>query len=246
MLSGRAKVCCNAEDGKSLILCWYISDGVIGEVGLMSGLDIATTTVKAISEFSCIAIEQRYCAEELKRNIAFSNKLGAEMAKKLVARTNAFSSQAFYTGKQRVCSYIMEAAYQNTFSDMLTDVASSIGISYRYLLRILQQLCDDGVLERRESGFYILDWDKLQPPNPNEKYKTKTFLEYEVEGVDVDIMAGFAIENEGQIYDCSLRQEQIVEYVNLDKEKIPLQSLELWLTYYELMGRKDKVEMIKN
>ncbi len=162
VISGRAKVCCNAPDGNSLILCWYVSDGVIGEVGLMAGRCAATTTVAAISEFSCIAIEHGFCMEEVKRNLIFSNALGKEMAKKLIVRTNDFSAQAFYTGEQRVCSYILEAAYRNVFNDVLTDVAGSVGISYRHLLRILKQLCTDGVLERREIGYCILDMDALK------------------------------------------------------------------------------------
>ncbi len=162
VISGRAKVCCNAPDGNSLILCWYVSDGVIGEVGLMAGCCAATTTVVAISEFACIAIEHSFCMEEVKRNLAFSNALGKEMAKKLIVRTNDFSAQAFYTGEQRLCSYILEASYRNVFNDMLTDVASSVGISYRHLLRILKQLCTDGVLQRREIGYCILDMDALK------------------------------------------------------------------------------------
>ncbi|MGO5051782.1 hypothetical protein ACTQ6A_04590 [Lachnospiraceae bacterium LCP25S3_G4] len=86
---------------------------------------------------------------------------------------------------------------------------------------------------------------ELQPPNPNEKYKTKTFLEYVVSGVDVDILAGFVIVNEGHTYDCSLHLNQIVEYLELDGGKIPLQSVDLWYKYYKLMGRDKKVQMIK-
>jgi hypothetical protein len=87
---------------------------------------------------------------------------------------------------------------------------------------------------------------KIQPLIPNEKYRSKAFLEYDVSGVEVDIIAGFAIMNGGQLFNCSLRADQIVEYVDLDGEKIPLQSVDLWRKYYELMGRKKKVQMIND
>ena len=58
-------------------------------------------------------------------------------------------------------------------------------------------------------------------------------------------MAGFIIVNQGKDFDCSLKKEQIVEFQDLQGEKIPLQSVELWCKYYELMGRDAKVKMIK-
>ena len=51
--------------------------------------------------------------------------------------------------------------------------------------------------------------------------------------------------NDGKIYDCSLLPNQIVEYLDLDGKKIPLQSVDLWCKYYELMGRDEKVQLIK-
>ena len=87
---------------------------------------------------------------------------------------------------------------------------------------------------------------EIQPFVPNEKYRSKAFLEHVISGVEVDVIAGFAIMNGGQLFDCSLRPDQIVEYANLDGEKIPLQSVDLWRKYYELMGREKKVQIIEN
>ena len=56
---------------------------------------------------------------------------------------------------------------------------------------------------------------------------------------------GFAIVHEGTVYDCSLREEQIVEKMPLGTEVIPLQSPQLWCKYYRLMGRPQKADMIE-
>lgn len=87
---------------------------------------------------------------------------------------------------------------------------------------------------------------ELLPPKQNKKYRSRAFLQYVVSGVEVDVMAEFAVVFEGQIYDCSLHQDQIVEYYELEGEKIPLQSIDLWCRYYELMERDTKVQLIKN
>lgn len=92
----------------------------------------------------------------------------------------------------------------------------------------------------------LLHMGVLQPPNPDAKYKTKMFLEFVIDDVDVDIMAGFAIVNHDMLFDCSLQKEEIVEIFDLQGEQIPLQSVELWCKYYELMGRDSKVLAIKS
>ena len=90
----------------------------------------------------------------------------------------------------------------------------------------------------------LCEMGTLLPPSPNDKYRTKCFMEFVIDGVDVDVMAGF--------FHCFGRhsarllppKEQIVETFMLDGEVIPLQSVELWRRYYALMGRSAKVDMI--
>lgn len=91
----------------------------------------------------------------------------------------------------------------------------------------------------------LSEMGEIQPPNLNSKYQTKTFMEFIIDSVDVDVMAGFSILSSGKLFDCSLQEDQIVEKMPLGTEFIPLQSPLLWREYYRLMGRKEKVEMIE-
>ena len=91
----------------------------------------------------------------------------------------------------------------------------------------------------------LSEMGEIQPPNPNPKYRTKTFMEFIINSIDVDVMAGFSIISDGKIFDCSLQEEQIVEKMPLGTELIPLQSPLLWREYYRLMGRTEKVKMIE-
>lgn len=76
------------------------------------------------------------------------------------------------------------------------------------------------------------------------QYKTRHFLEFTIDGVEVDVMAGLVIVKNGRDYDCSLFPEQVAEWIPLMGELIPLQALSDWRRYYALMGRASKVEMI--
>ncbi|HOO44355.1 MAG TPA: hypothetical protein PKU69_04705, partial [Bacillota bacterium] len=72
------------------------------------------------------------------------------------------------------------------------------------------------------------------------------FHEYLIDGVDVDMIAGFAINSKNIIYQFPLDQSKPRESIELSDEIIYLDSLSVWLEYYRLMDRKDKVSIIEN
>lgn len=82
-------------------------------------------------------------------------------------------------------------------------------------------------------------------PVPNKQYKTKYFLEYQIENVEFDIMAGFTIINNEIEYYFPLNKSEICDFIIINETKIPLQSLSQWKDFYSLMGRDEKVQMIE-
>lgn len=92
----------------------------------------------------------------------------------------------------------------------------------------------------------LLEMGTLAPPNPNAQYKTRHFLEFTIDGIDVDVMGGFVIVCDGIAHDCSLLPEQITETVSLEAETIPLHDPDLWRQYYEWMGRPHKAALLKS
>lgn len=90
----------------------------------------------------------------------------------------------------------------------------------------------------------ILTFGYLLPPNPQSKYRTKHFLEFNVDGVDIDVMAGFTIVNKEKEYYFPLRPGSVSDFTEVNGVQIPLQSVLEWRKYYELMGRTEKVKII--
>lgn len=82
---------------------------------------------------------------------------------------------------------------------------------------------------------------KLQTIN---KYKTKYFLEYIINDVEVDVVAGMIIDKDDKEYYCPLTKEEIIDYCLVNGQKIPMQSLEKWKYIYELMGNEEKAKLI--
>lgn len=85
---------------------------------------------------------------------------------------------------------------------------------------------------------------QLQPKTASGQYLTHTFLEYVVDGVDVDVISGFVIVKDGTAHEMPFDGSHIDQRETLLGVEIPLQSLADWQQYYELMGRSAKARMI--
>lgn len=69
---------------------------------------------------------------------------------------------ALYSSEVRLCRYILAASEGGYFRDIMTDVAYSVGISYRHLYRTIGTLCKNGILKKTTSGYRICDPEELK------------------------------------------------------------------------------------
>ena len=60
----------------------------------------------------------------------------------------------------RLASFILQMEKDNVFDYNLTICADLLEVSYRHLLRTLLSLCDQGILQKRSKGIYIIQ-DRL-------------------------------------------------------------------------------------
>ncbi|MEG0750130.1 MAG: cyclic nucleotide-binding domain-containing protein [Carnobacterium sp.] len=171
VVAGKAKVCMSAPNGKDLILAYYLSRGLIGDVELMTDIRYATASVITLSPFECIVVPFQSKEDPMFKNLTFMTALAKDLSKNLVKDSSNYTSNVIYTGEQRLCSYIFQGAYKSHFSDKLTDVAATIGVSYRHLLRLLNTLCEDGILRREHGGFKIVQEQKLRQRSAQGFYK---------------------------------------------------------------------------
>ena len=82
-------------------------------------------------------------------------------------------------------------------------------------------------------------------PSTRGNFATKHFREFVVEGVDVDMIGGFAIVKDGNVYDCDLKAPEITGFADAYGQQIPLHSVALWRKYYAMIGRDQKVSIIE-
>ncbi len=158
---GKAKVGTMTPNGKNLILCFYISSGILGDLELMIDSGLGSSTVTALNDLRCICIPVEENKQYLLNNLQFIRIVCKELAEKLQKDVDTTVIHTLYSGQTRLCRYILEASHDRWFRDIMSDVAYSIGISYRHLYRMIGKLCDDGILEKTDKGYYIKDINEL-------------------------------------------------------------------------------------
>lgn len=77
-------------------------------------------------------------------------------------------------------------------------------------------------------------------------YSTKYFYEYIIRGIDVDVMAGFAVNHVEGVFEYIFDNNSISELKNINGIDIPFTSLEDWYIIYQLIPNRElKVKMIE-
>lgn len=143
---GKAKVGITAPNGKDLVLCFYLSDGLVGELEMFCKTETNTTSVTAMGTLHCISIPIACNFEYLDNNLPFVKAAASELAKKLLRSSNNVVENTLYTAEIRLCQYILATSDNGYFRDIMTDVAYSIGTSYRHLFHMMGVLCKEGIL----------------------------------------------------------------------------------------------------
>ncbi|MCF7931939.1 MAG: hypothetical protein K9K93_02110 [Acholeplasmataceae bacterium] len=81
---------------------------------------------------------------------------------------------------------------------------------------------------------------------PSSRYRTACFLEYDIRGVDVDVMGGLAYQQpDGSLASMPFDGHMIQERRQVDDVKIPLARLSDWMSIYQMIERPEKAALIK-
>lgn len=167
-VNGKAKVYINLENGKALLLCFYYPFMVFGDLELISR-EMASTNTEVVEEVHCIALPLNKVREELLEDSKFLRFICQSLSGKLVRASKNGSINLLYPLENRVASYIvatMESVDKDLesfhFKENLTSLAELLGTSYRHLLRTLNNMMDQHILEKYKGGYNVIDEETLR------------------------------------------------------------------------------------
>ncbi len=117
-----------------------------------------------------------------------------------------------------------------------------------YFKGIIKAFHDIDILVKTEDSetakAILAELGTLKSSKPSAMFKSKAFYELTIDGVDVDVIAGFTIVKDGIAHDCALQEDEIEDTIQIGGETIPLHSLAVWRRNYRLMNQTEKVRML--
>ncbi len=159
---GKLKIYITAPDGKTLLYCYCSAGGIVGEVEFATDSQTAASTIQTITDVCCIGIPRSRYQSELKQNLDFMNAVCTTLGDKLF-HTNEHNTVTILNKLEtRLCAYISMTHVNGCFKEKLTEIAEVLSTSYRHLLRTLDKLCLEGVLEKTRGGYFIRDEASLR------------------------------------------------------------------------------------
>lgn len=160
-ISGKIKVCSNLSNGKSLLVCFFTSFQILGDLEFFQ-INTSTTTVQAVDSCICISLRITNIRSRLMQDTLFLQFVSESLADKLARATVNHSINLLYPLENKLASYIYQVNENNIFSENLTQLSELLGTSYRHLLRVIKQFTLAGILCKTENGYFIKDTEKLQ------------------------------------------------------------------------------------
>jgi CRP/FNR family putative post-exponential-phase nitrogen-starvation transcriptional regulator len=168
LVEGKAKVYTSLSNGKSLLVCFYNSGKVIGDIEFMK-LETAISNIQAIEESYCITIPVGKIREYLLDDAKFLRFMCESLSQKLNRLSKNSSINLLYPLENRLASYILamgiwvdhKEGNVLVFNENLTEIARLLGASYRHLLRTVNTLCKKGVIIKKNSSFEVVDHNML-------------------------------------------------------------------------------------
>lgn len=167
LVDGKAKVSKHLENGKSLLISFYMPLTIIGDVEFIRN-DVTDCSVQAIEDTYCIGINFNIVRKKLTRDSKFLLKICEYLSDKLTNGSNNSSINLLYPLENRLASYIVAFidTHDNkikkfTFKESYSEISELLGTSYRHLNRILNKFCLEGILKKCDREYVIEDFEKL-------------------------------------------------------------------------------------
>lgn len=160
ILSGKVKVSVASRGGRTLLICFYEAEGIIGSIEVLTGKP-ATATAQAVTSTVCVAVPIPGNAAYFHSDPTFLDYLCTSMSIMFARSSRNSAINILHPLQTRLCSYIVLMQHHGRFHENLTETSELLGTSYRHLLRELARLCRQQILAKGADGYHILQPEQL-------------------------------------------------------------------------------------
>ena len=152
LVEGKVKLIETGASGKRILYGYMRSSGALGEVASLWGRK---------PRLSVQAVDLELHREALFSDNRFLRYLCKLLAERVTQLDNNIASLMSCPIESRLAAFILENSEGCEFRISLTECAEFTSTSYRHLIRVMNALCDRGILRRSRQQFEILDREQL-------------------------------------------------------------------------------------
>jgi CRP-like cAMP-binding protein len=169
LVEGKVKIYTSSVEGKTLILSFKTPLDVIGDIEYVQ--EVATiNTVEAVSQVYMLGIPYDVLKKHASNHVPLLQFLLKAITKKFYIKSNVMNMNVLYPVEVRLASYLLSVTFDvkepqvngKISTTSLTDIANLIGTSYRHVNRVIQKLCAEEILQRKEKFVLIKDREALK------------------------------------------------------------------------------------
>ncbi|MGN1389268.1 MAG: cyclic nucleotide-binding domain-containing protein [Bulleidia sp.] len=157
---GKCGISCDLSDGKTILVRTNHAPCLIGEMELLND-EPAMMTVKAIGSCSLLAFDMKEARSILCADNAFLQKLSVLMIRKEHENAVNLICAEAYPLADRLAFFILEHSRDSFFRVKKTEIADSLGASYRHIEKLMDDFVKQGILEKERCTYRILDEKRL-------------------------------------------------------------------------------------
>ncbi|WP_343208810.1 transcriptional regulator YeiL [Anaerolentibacter hominis] len=160
LIEGRAKLYLTQKNGKVSLVNFLDAPCFLGEMELL-GAQSCTNGIQALFPCTCLALQLYGCRDRLLNDNRFLRCLSLFLGRRALQNTDHFIRNQAWPLKNRLARFILTASHTNLYREKHTEAAEYLGVTYRHLLYVLTQFCQEGILLRKKIGYLILRRDLL-------------------------------------------------------------------------------------
>lgn len=162
LLSGKAKVIKNYENGKRLLIQFIRPINFVGDVEYVTRQS-AFCTVVATEDIVCFSVPFTTLDAQYRDNMTFQRFLLDQICYELLQSSDRNSLNLIYPVKTRLASYLLSTMDETHTCRIahMHDLSDYLGTSYRHLTRSINALIHGAVIQKVKKTIHIIDSDAL-------------------------------------------------------------------------------------
>lgn len=162
ILSGTVKIYIDHKNGRRSILDFSGESDWLGELSLFcEESDIKEN--KVLQEVECLEFDIDKLKALCRENAGVSFYFASYISNKLLTRSYRMSENLNYSLENRLATFILQYEQKGIYNISHTDVSEYMNVSYRHVLYVIKQFCENGILAKdKEKGYKILDMENLK------------------------------------------------------------------------------------